>query len=131
MEVYQDTLRIKTIKNVPPTQAEVIQKAQIKIDEYYSENVINGIRTSIDEKKILKEEQEYRKSDWGKIRNKRLAQFDAFIDGIEDPELADYLIICSTRLFGKPEPEELRLIREYKKKFGNVKKIYSHINEEN
>ena len=50
MEVYQDTLRIKTIKNVPPTQAEVIQKAQIKIDEYYSENVINGIRTSIDEK---------------------------------------------------------------------------------
>ena len=59
--------------------------------------------------------------------DRRLKSFDNFISKIEDIKLADYLILTEVELFGKIELEEIPLLKEYKKKFGNVKTIKEHL----
>ena len=59
--------------------------------------------------------------------DRKLKTFDKQLSKIEDIELADYLILTSIELFGKIELEEIPLLKEYKKKFGNVKTIKEHL----
>ena len=104
---------------------EGIQEARVnRNDSDYRKFVHEGKRLSIEQQAQLEEENTMSAREY----NKKVAQLDKALNGIDNPELADYIIICSTKLFGKLEPEEIALIREYKRKFGNVKTIKEHLN---
>ena len=96
----------------------------IEDDNSYNKIVHEGDHLTDDER--WERNQRIAQHEW----QKKLNQLDSALNTIKDSELCDYIIICSTKLFGKPEPAELALIREYKRKFGNVKTIRQHLHME-
>jgi hypothetical protein len=122
MEEYIDICKPASYRKIIPSQQEVLEKSQKKVDQTYSDTIINGERISIDEERFINEQKKLNKD-----FDRKLSQFDSILKRIKDPELCDYLIICNTILFGRPEKEELYLIKLYKQKFGSIKTIKEHI----
>jgi hypothetical protein len=95
-------------------------KREIKLSDLCSPETIKDSRSKALDT-LIHSDRKPKVEDIDPQYERKLKRFDSQLSKIHNPELADYLILCKTDLFGKIDPEEIPLMKEYKARFGNIK----------